>query len=355
MPAPRTVSILGTRSEATEPTRAPRRMGQKAHVVNHPAHGAWFFVDESHMHPAALMRDQRRPRSRMSMALATVVFMLFVSSGIAAAQDAVEVPAGDKFTLQNATECAPSTDVAVFLGQAGEELIGVGITDTFGHFSLDVSVPAATPLGEAIISVECGMEENVLVYDVLIVESTSVDLLSYAPYLAGVLAAVLIIGSVIGSMKRRSAGAGESRTAVEVTSPTASVPVPDDEEDDPDYSFWDVETERGTMKRLACLTDEVFYLHEIDAESFNALLEKLAVMGPDDVLRTAFLRIDIADIDEVRHRGTSIRIRYRTETGMVSKTMDLSDGAREIVGFLSTRVPVIADDEVPADPIVAPV
>ncbi|MGI9624311.1 MAG: hypothetical protein ACR2PK_15870 [Acidimicrobiales bacterium] len=291
----------------------------------------------------------RRPVVFFIVVFAVAVF----SIGSAAAQGLPEVPRGDSFGLQNNAECAPSADVVVYLGQVGDQRIGVGVTDSFGHFELDITVPASTPLGEAILTVECAMVNNVLVYDVLIVESTAVDLLSYAPYVAAALAGILIVGSVIGAARRRAARRSETKVEVEATSPAFSLEVPEDKEGDPDYWFWDAETERGSAKRLACLTDRVFYLHEIPESSFNALLEKLAAMGPEDALRSAFLTIPIDDIDEVHHRGTSIRIRYRTESGLVSKTIDLGDGAKEVLGFLSSRVPVVADNESPT-PVEAP-
>ncbi|MEM7285372.1 MAG: hypothetical protein AAF480_03395 [Actinomycetota bacterium] len=285
---------------------------------------------------------------RPMLALVVGAFALVAFSPAALAQSVIEVERATTFTLENGRECAPNSDVNVFFGlpEEGANRIGVTVSDEFGHYSLPLTLPGSAPLGAGVITVDCGIEGSVLVYDVVVVEPETFEVMDYAPIGAAVLGAIAVIGMLMLVVKRRSSKPAEEVEPVEEPPAPAAfgLPVPDDKDDDPEYWFWDADTDRGPAKRLACLTDTAFYLHEVPAAAFTSLLEKLAALGPDDALERAFFRVAVDDIDEVRHHRTEIRISHRTPSGFVAKTIDLATEVDEVVNFLSRRVPVIAED-----------
>ena len=294
----------------------------------------------------AMVRRVIRP----IVALLAALFAVVAFSPVAAAQSVIEVERATTFTLENGRECAPNSDVNVFFGlrEEGANRIGVTVSDENGHYSLPLTLPTSAPLGPGVITVDCGIEGSVLVYDLVVIEPETFEIMDYAPIGAAALGAVVVIGLIVAVVKRRSTD--EPAEVAEETgdqAPTLAafgLPLPDDEDDDPEYWFWDADTDRGPAKRLACLSDTAFYLHEVPAASFTSLLEKLAALGPDEALERAFFRVAVDDIDEVRHHRTEIRISYRTPTGFVAKTIDLATEVDEVVNFLSRRVPVIAED-----------
>jgi len=295
-----------------------------------------------------------RSLSRVGCVAATVVAVLVLAGSPAMAQTSIEVPQGSTFTVENGTECEPNADVTVSYASPTREptTVGATVSDGSGHFSTEVTLPAGTALGPGTVLVDCGIGESVLLYDVTVVAATSTDLLGYAPYAIGGVLVVLGVIVVLGRRGDRTED-GESQTEP-VEDPLApafgvAVEVPEDDDDDPDYWFWDATTERGPVKRLACLTDTRFFLHEVPAEAFSSLLEHLAAVGPDIALQRAFFSVDVADIDEIRHRGTQIRVSHRTADGFVARTIDLATEVDGVIGLLSRRVPVVADVEaVPA-------
>ncbi len=282
-------------------------------------------------------------RLRPLVAAAAVLVALVLATP-ASAQGIIEVPRSTAFTLENGSECAPNADVNVFFGlpEEGATRIGVTVSDETGHFSLPVTLPSTAPLGAGVVTVECGMTGSVLVYDLFVIEAEEFDVMEYAPIAGAVLGGIAVVGLLALLVKQRRERAPKVAEPEPEAAPKVALPVPDDEDDDPEYWFWDAETDRGPAKRLACLTDTDFYLHEVPADSFSALLETLAAMGPDAALSRAFFKVAILDIDEVQHHGTEIRVSYRTETGFVAKTIDLATELDEVIGFLSRRVPVIA-------------
>ena len=296
---------------------------------------------------------RRRAARTIPGLLAAVLTALLFAGSPAAAQGQIEVSRATTFTLENGRECAPNTDVNVFFGvpEEGADRIGVTVSDDTGHYSIPLTLPSSAPLGAGVITVECGMEGSVLVYDVVVTEPETFDVMEYAPVAAAGLGALAVLGLLVAVVKRRSgrpaAAPDQPEQDEEVTPATFGLPVPDDDDDDPEYWFWDADTDRGPAKRLACLTDTTFFLHEVPAASFTGLLEKLAAMGPDAALERAFFSVAVDDIDEVRHHRTEIRISYRTPHGFVAKTIDLATEVGEVVNFLSRRVPVIAEGAVP--------
>ena len=293
----------------------------------------------------AMVRRVIRP----IVALTVGVFAVLAFTPAAVAQSVIEVERATTFTLENGRECAPNSDVNVFFGlpEDGANRIGVTVSDANGHYSLPLTLPSSAPLGPGVITVDCGIEGSVLVYDLVVVEPEAFSVTDYAPIGAAVVGAIVVIGLIAVVAKRRSGAPDhEEEPVVEEAPAPASfgLPVPDDEDDDPEYWFWDADTDRGPAKRLACLTDTAFYLHEVPAASFTPLLEKLAALDPDEALERAFFRVAVDDIDEVRHHRTEIRISYRTPNGFVAKTIDLATEVDEVVNFLSRRVPVIAED-----------
>ena len=294
----------------------------------------------------AMVRRVIRP----IVALLAALFAVVAFSPVAAAQSVIEVERATTFTLENGRECAPNSDVNVFFGlpEEGANRIGVTVSDENGHYSLPLTLPTSAPLGPGVITVDCGIEGSVLVYDLVVIEPETFEIMDYAPIGAAALGAVVVIGLIVAVVKRRStdepAEVAEGTGDQAPTLAAFGLPLPDDEDDDPEYWFWDADTDRGPAKRLACLSDTAFYLHEVPAASFTSLLEKLAALGPDEALERAFFRVAVDDIDEVRHHRTEIRISYRTPTGFVAKTIDLATEVDEVVNFLSRRVPVIAED-----------
>lgn len=290
-----------------------------------------------------MVRRVLRPIAVLAVGAAVVL----AGAPAAVAQPVIEVERATTFTLENGRECAPNTEVDVFFGlpEDGAERIGATLSDANGHYSLPLTLPADAPLGAGVITVDCGIDGSVLVYDLVVVEPAAFAVTDYAPIGAAALGAIVVIGLIV-VVKRRSGGSDDVEEGADdepVVAPF-DLEVPEDRDDDPEYWFWDAETDRGLAKRLACLTDTTFYLHEVPAGSFTALLERLAAVGPDVALERAFFRVAVADIDEVRHHRSEIRISYRTPEGFVAKTIDLASEVEGVVNFLSRRVPVIAAD-----------
>ena len=97
------------------------------------------------------------------------------------------------------------------------------------------------------------------------------------------------------------------------------------------------------MKRLACLSEAGFYLHEVVLEDFNPLLDRLAAMGPEQALGHAFFSVGVDEIDEVHYRGSQVRVTFHRDGERQFRVIDLGTEAQDVVDLLSRRVPVIAD------------
>lgn len=298
------------------------------------------------------MRFPTRIRTAVGIVVISMAMTAFAAAG---AQTAIEVPQGSSFTVENGTECAPNTDVKVYFSTPASELrqIGSAISDGTGNFSTEVALPDDVALGTGTVTVECDITDAVLLYDVEVVAATSSDLMSYAPYALG---AIALIALVLVVLSRRgdkdddpadgaavAAGDAEPEPA---DADTAAVGDDDESDDGPEYWFWDANTERGPAKRLACLTETTFYLHEVPAHAFAGLLDRLAAGGPDETLSKAFFKVAVADIDEIRHRGTEMRVTFRGPNGFVSRTIDLATEVDGVIGLLSRQVPVMADPPV---------
>ena len=290
----------------------------------------------------------RRFFTCLSGALVAIAVVFAIGPAVASAQGAIAVLQGSNFTVENGTECAANADVVISYASPARDAVRVGttISDGAGHFSTDIRLPDNVALGSGTVSVDCGIADAVLLYDIEVVASTSADLLSYVPYLHGAVAGVAVLGIIgvrIAGAKERKAKAAATPAELPEPESVVPVPVPQDDEDDPDYWFWDAKTERGLVKCLACLSEQTFFLHEVPAAAFTALLENIATVGPEAALETAFFRVAVEGIDEIRHHGTEMRVTYRGRDGFVSKTIDLATAVDDVMGLLSRRVLVMAD------------
>ncbi len=278
----------------------------------------------------------------MMIALASVG----VLSNVAMAQTPVEIPRGSGFSVQNQTECAPNADVVVSYNEPGAEprRIGASLTDPSGHFSASLALPLNAVLGAGSITVECGIDGGVLHYDIVVVESASRDLASYAIYGAGALGALVLVGLLSAWLRKLRTSDGpdpETPPPAPLLPSVAAALEGQDQDDETEYWFWDTTTEIGPVKRLACLTLSDFYLHEVPAPAFSPLLELLATVGPQQALSSAFFQVAIADIDQIRYRGTEMQVAYRSDSEFVTRTIDLATEVDGVMDLLSRHVPIM--------------
>ena len=283
--------------------------------------------------------------------IALVAAAMALAASPAGAQAGAEVAVGDTFTIENGTECPPNGEVVATVEGVGgaSAQLGLAIADPRGHFSLEARMPDNMPLGAATVTAECGLAGAVLVYDVVVVEASSTDLLGYAPYVAIGVAAVAVVVAVVRSRSRRN-GDDSAEDADAEAPPVAEVEegALADHDDDAEYWYWDNATERGPVKRIACLNETAFFLHEVPADKFGKLVENLATYGPDRALANAFFRVPVGDIDEVHHRGTQLRLTFRGAEEKQAQVIDLGTEVTGVVDLLSRRVHVVADAPVPS-------
>ena len=291
-----------------------------------------------------------------------LTFLVTVSitmlSATALAQAGLEIPRGSGFTVENGTECSPNADVVVFYNEPGTQprRIGASLSDPSGHFSADVAMPLNAATGPGEVSVECGINGGVLFYDVTVVEPRPRDLSVYVPYGTGIAGALVLLVAVgVWRGRRNQRDEPHVRDAAPAPAELPLAPALEDDADDADdddneYWFWDAVTEHGPVKRLACLTDEHFYLHEVPARAFSPLLELLATVGPTAALQSAFFRVAISDIDEIRYRGTEMQVTHRSDDGFVTRTIDLATEVDGVVDLLSRHVPIMEAAGAPGRP-----
>lgn len=277
----------------------------------------------------------------------SVTLVLVAWSPSAVAQAITEVPQGSSFRVQNGTECLPNTEVDLAL-RASDGLVrdlGTTIADGNGHFEFEAAVAAAAPLGAAEITASCGLNEQVLVFDVEIVPQPEEGLSEYLP-LALIAIGVLVVFGLLWAWRARTESdddiPADDAPTVSPDALTELAETKPDEEDDPDYWIWDAVTSRGEVKRMACLSAVGFYLHEVPADDFNALLEELAQVGPDLTLSSAFFSAPVTAIDEVHHRGSQLRVVYHDNGQRVAQVIDLGSEVDGVVDLLSRRVQVLA-------------
>ncbi len=305
---------------------------------------------------------------------------LALSISPAGAQNSTEVPRGESFSIQNANECEPNAEVRATLSvpDGSDRVIGSALADAAGHFSVDASMPGSTPLGSAVISVDCGLDDAVLEYEVEVVESTKIDYLDYAPYAAGGVGGLVLLVLIVGWIRdrpptekaskqdkrankaakktakldkaavKKAAKSGAIQDAADPPKMSAEPVAGDDRDGDADYWIWDNETPNGAVKRVACLTTDAFYLHEVPSDEFGRLLEVLDELGPDVALKGAFFSVPVAAIDEVHHRGTQLRVTYQDGGEKAAQVIDLGTEVDGVIDLLSRRVHVVADSAVPA-------
>jgi hypothetical protein len=112
-------------------------------------------------------------------------------------------------------------------------------------------------------------------------------------------------------------------------------------DDGADYWFWEAATSAGPRRRVACMTETTFHLHEVSVDAFQPMLDRLVEVGPDAALAQAFVRIPVAAVDRVVREGTVLHIEGRSATGPRRQTIDLADGADGVVEMLARRLPVV--------------
>jgi hypothetical protein len=112
-------------------------------------------------------------------------------------------------------------------------------------------------------------------------------------------------------------------------------------DDGADYWFWEAATSAGPRRRVACMTEATFHLHEVSVEEFQPMLDRLVEVGPDAALARAFVRIPVAAVDRVVREGTVVHIEGRGADGPRRQTIDLADGADGVIDMLARRLPVV--------------
>lgn len=112
-------------------------------------------------------------------------------------------------------------------------------------------------------------------------------------------------------------------------------------DDGADYWFWEAATSAGPRRRVACMTETTFHLHEVSVDAFQPMLDRLVEVGPDAALAQAFVRIPVAAVDRVVREGTVVHIEGRSASGPRRQTIDLADGADGVVDMLARRLPIV--------------
>lgn len=331
--------------------------------ITHVAHGLGAGVD------CVTMRcrpptDEPRTRVFLLVVVMVAAAVLFAMSP-AGAQDSIEVPLGDTFTIENGSQCRSNAEVLVTLIDADgrDRSVGSAIADRNGHFLIEALLPATAALGPAVLSVDCGIPDSLLVYRVQLVESTPVNFVSYAAYVLVAAAVGLLILLAVRVRRQARETAPAHAADLPAVPPTRTAPAPlpvqpevapaeppsdaASDDDDAEYWIWDNETQAGPVKRLACLSRTTLYLHEVALADLSELLDQLASVGPEIALATAFVVVPIADVAQVRHHGTHLRITYRSGGETLSRTIDLGTEVEGVVDLLSQRVPVLADAAIP--------
>lgn len=287
----------------------------------------------------------------MARAFVIAVALAMATAALpAGAQGAPEVAQNSTFTVENGRECAANADVRVaFVGSDGvERTVGSTITDSTGHFTFEGRLSDSAPLGLGEITADCGLEQSVLAFDVNVVAGEGGSITDYVPHALGAIAVISLVGFVLS---RRAGETSEESPGQEDQLGTSAGPdfhaladASQDHDDDPEYWIWDETTQRGAVKRMACLSEVGFYLHEVPVDEFPALLEQLAADGPDRVLSRAFFAVPMAAVDEVHHRGSQLRLVYHEGGQRLARVIDLGSEVQGVVDLLSRRVHVLAGD-----------
>lgn len=271
-----------------------------------------------------------------------------VASPPAWAQAGTEVAQGSSFRVQNGTECVPNSDVQVALttldGVVRE--LGATIADGAGHFEFEAAIPGSAPLGRGEITATCGLDGQLLVFDLEIVAATDAGLSRYVPHALVGLGVVVVVGLLVARRNRADSDeADDDGSGTKPAGPSLAelADASADADDDPDYWFWDTVTERGNVKRLACLSNNGFYLHEVPVTDFTQLLEQLAELGPDAALAGSFFHVPVAAIDEIHRRGSQLRVVHHRDGERAARVIDLGSEVDGVVDLLSRRVQVLTE------------
>jgi len=112
-------------------------------------------------------------------------------------------------------------------------------------------------------------------------------------------------------------------------------------DDGADYWFWEAATSLGPKRRIACMTDTTFHLHETTIEGFQPMLDRLVEVGPDVALAQAFVRLPIALVERAVREGTTLHLEGRGPDGRRRRSIELGDGVDGVAEMLARRVPVV--------------
>lgn len=119
----------------------------------------------------------------------------------------------------------------------------------------------------------------------------------------------------------------------------------DEEDDGTDYWVWDVTTPNGPRKRIAAVTPEAFYLHELDEEQFVATLQKVSEYGPDAALAGAFYRFSLDSIVSAERIGNELVINAGTADSPRNVHIDMGDEAKPVTELLQKALGPIRSTE----------
>ena len=234
--------------------------------------------------------------------------------------------------------CAPNATAEVFIQSGAADTgqrtaIGTVTTDASGQFNHTVS-SSGLAIGPHSIIVECGAEQGeALVFSVNVIAAESSPFWMQPIFMGAVLVVAL---AAIALVLLRNKGDKEEEAEEPLVAPAPAAPrVSEDADDGAEYWVWDHLSEAGPRKRVACLTELGFYLHEIEGDDFPALLETVQNVGPDQALATAAFRFPVAEIREAARRGNLLRIILQNGQAQV---IDLGGEAEDVFAMLRRRL-----------------
>lgn len=277
-----------------------------------------------------------------------------------AAPQGDRIVSGQLIELSNGSECAPGAEGAVAVRDASAVAtagtpIATFVADATGHFEVTLPDTFRPGPGEYSIVVTCGAQKGDLVYPVTVVAAGDTPVWQQPMVLAAI-GAVLVLGVLLVTTRRKRAGSelGAAMAAeAQITEPMsfATAPSPTEEDDDgAEYWVWDVVTEAGSRKRLSCLTEQCFHLHELGEEEFAGLLQMVQEIGPDAALARSFFRTPVADIADVARRDHLLRIVIKSGREQV---IDLGSASPDVFAMLRRRLGDAVCREISTAPTIA--
>lgn len=266
---------------------------------------------------------------------------------------------GQAIEVSNGTECAPGAEGSVAVRSDADPtdpgtVVATFVADETGHF--ETALPSSFRLepGAYAIVVECGAQGGDLVYPVTVVAAETP--VWQQPMVLGAVAAVVALGALLLLVNRRRKAGSDFGAAMaaeaQITEPMAFLPasVAEDHDDGAEYWVWDVVTEAGSRKRIACLTEQCFHLHELGEHEFAAMLHDVQQVGPDAALARSFFRAPVADISDVARRDSLLRI---VTTSGRQQVIDLGSASPDVFAMLRRRLGDGVCREISAAPALA--